>query len=95
MDSFILTLESEDLVEWLRIISLWVKLLYFLRVLGGAAHEIILGCQAFGLLSEQWVAKNSSQGWEVHTERGAEGARGNAGAATKMASKGEMLWMWK
>lgn len=26
-------------------------------------------------------------------ERGAEGVRGNAGAATKMASKGEMLWI--
>lgn len=30
--------------------------------MGGAANKIILGCQAFGLLSEQGVAKNSPRG---------------------------------
>lgn len=52
-------------------------------------NEIILGCQAFGVLSEQRVAKNSLRG-----ARGAqwtEGVRGNTRAVTKMASKGENL----
>lgn len=44
-------------------------------MVGGAANKIILGCQAFGLLSEQGVAKNSSEGQGEHsgTERGTEG----------------------
>ncbi len=61
----------------LRIISSCVKLLESRRVVGGAANKIILGCQAFGLLSEQGVAKNSSEGRGEHsgTERGTEGVR--------------------
>lgn len=31
-------------------------------MVGGAVNKIILGCQDFGLLSEQAVAKNSSEG---------------------------------
>ena len=57
--------------------------------MGGAANKIILGCQAFGLLSEQAVAKNSSEGQAEHS--GTEGVRGNTGAASKMASKGENM----
>lgn len=76
-----------------QIISSCVKLLESRRVVGGAVNKIILGCQAFGLLSEQGVAKNSSEGRGEHsgTQRGTEGVRGNTGAATKMASKGETL----
>lgn len=66
--------------------------------MGGAANKIILGCQAFGLLSEQGVAKNSSagQGERSGTERGGQRLRGeNIGAATKMASKGETLGLMR
>lgn len=63
-------------------------------MVGGAAYEIILGCQAFGLLSEQGVAKNSSEGrggaqWDTERDRGREGE--TQGTATKMDSKGEEL----
>lgn len=59
-------------------------------MVGGAANKIILGCQAFGLLSKQGVAKNSFRG-ERGAQRDREGVRGNTGAASKMASKGENL----
>lgn len=52
---------------------------------GGAVNKIILGRQAFGLLSEQGGGQKQLRG----TERGTEGARGNTAAASKMASKGE------
>lgn len=42
--------------------------------MGGAANKIILGCQAFGLLSEQGVAKNSSEGQGENS--GTESVRG-------------------
>lgn len=48
------------------------------RAVGGAANQIILGRQAFGLLSEQGVAKNSSEGrggaqQDGERDRGREG----------------------
>ncbi|CAG6002861.1 unnamed protein product [Menidia menidia] len=66
-------------------------------VVGGAVNEIILGCEAFELLSEQWVAKNSSEGQAEYrgTQRGTEGVRGDTGASTKMASKVMDLIYWK
>lgn len=61
--------------------------------MGGAANKIILGCQVFGLLSEQGVAKNSFRGARglSMTERVSVAVRESTGAATKMASKGENL----
>lgn len=58
---------------------------------GAAADMIILGCQASGLLSEQGVAKNSSEGRGEHsgTETATDGVRGLTEEATKMASKGK------
>ncbi|KAI9538655.1 hypothetical protein NQZ68_012307 [Dissostichus eleginoides] len=52
---------------------------------------------AFGLLSEQGVAKNSSEGrGEPNgTSRGTEGVRGKTGAVTKMASKVMDVIYWK